>query len=81
MFAGLLLMAAGGVGTVGALGYWREAGFGDLDPRGTIRLVLPSATAIALGVLVIFSGLFASLLTLRGVGPQKTTQRPKTLVG
>ena len=29
--------------------------------------MLPSATAIALGVISVFAGLFASLLTLRGV--------------
>ena len=64
---GLTLIAAGMVGTIAALAHWGEANFGDLDPRGTIRLVLPSATAIALGVIGVFAGLFSSLLTLRGV--------------
>jgi hypothetical protein len=32
--------------------------------------VIPSATAIASGILVIFSGLFGSLLTLRIANPQ-----------
>jgi hypothetical protein len=55
------------IGTAVAVSDWGSTGFGNLDPRGTIRLVLPSATAIALGVIGVFSGLFASLLTLRGV--------------
>src|SRR5690348_4444608 len=62
---GLVLVALGLAGTILALTHWGEAGFGNLDPRGTIRLVLPSATAIALGVTVLFAGLFSSLLTLR----------------
>jgi hypothetical protein len=62
---GLLLMFLGGVGTVLALTQWSAAGFGSLDPRGTIRVVLVSATAIALGVVGVFAGFFTSLLTLR----------------
>jgi hypothetical protein len=62
---GLLLMLAGAVGTVAALAQWGTSGFGILDPHGTIRLVLLSATAIALGVIGVFAGFFASLLTLR----------------
>ncbi|GAB1688831.1 glycosyltransferase family 2 protein [Krasilnikovia sp. M28-CT-15] len=66
---GLSLVFLGVLGTSVALTSWGQTGFGHLDPRGTIRLVLPSATAIAVGVTVVFSGLFASLLTLRGVSP------------
>jgi hypothetical protein len=63
---GLLLIALGAVGTLLAFSAWGHTGFGNQDTRAAIRVVLPSATAIGLGVLVIFSGLFASLLTLRG---------------
>ncbi|MFF5293375.1 glycosyltransferase family 2 protein [Paractinoplanes globisporus] len=69
---GLGLIAVGLAGTILALTHWSETGFGHLDPRGTIRLVLPSATAIALGVIGVFAGLFASLLTLRGVRTDAT---------
>ncbi len=62
---GLLLVTAGLVGTIGALSAWGSADFGTLDPHGTIRLVLPSATAIAVGVTILCAGLFTSLLTLR----------------
>ena len=62
---GLLLVVAGLIGTIGALSAWGSAGFGTLDPHGTIRLVLPSATSIAVGVVILCAGLFTSLLTLR----------------
>jgi hypothetical protein len=62
---GLLLVVAGLIGTIGALSAWGSADFGTLDPHGTIRLVLPSATAIAVGVVILCAGLFTSLLTLR----------------
>jgi Glycosyl transferase family 2 len=64
---GLVVFGLGVVGTGGAFEHWRRLGFGDLDPRGTIRLVLPSATLVALGVLWLFTGLVGSLLTLHGV--------------
>ena len=38
-------------------------------------MVLPSATAIALGVVVLFSGLVGSLLTLRPTHPTPTVVR------
>jgi glycosyltransferase involved in cell wall biosynthesis len=69
---GLSLIGLGLAGTILALTHWGEAGFGNLDPRGTIRLVLPSATAIALGMIGVFAGLFSSLLTLRGVRTSTT---------
>jgi len=62
---GLIFIAIGVVGTLAALTAWGRDSFGPQDPRAAIRVVLPSATAIATGILVIFSGLFGSLLTLR----------------
>ncbi|MER5704498.1 glycosyltransferase family 2 protein [Micromonospora sp. NPDC002296] len=72
---GLLLLAAGGAGTGAAVWYWGLDGFGDLNPLATLRVVLPSATAIALGVVVLFSGLVGSLLTLRPTHPTPTVVR------
>jgi len=70
VLVGCTLIAAGLIGTTFALTAWGRTGFGNLDARGTLRLVLPSATAIGLGVIGVFSGLFASLLTLRGMRPR-----------
>ncbi|MEH0973696.1 glycosyltransferase [Micromonospora sp. CPCC 205546] len=82
---GLLLFVAGGIGTGAAVARWGLDGFGDLDPHATLRVVLPSATAIALGVVVLFSGLVGSLLTLRPAHPtpalvrQPAPPRPRHL--
>jgi hypothetical protein len=62
---GLGLVAIGLAGTILALNAWGHEGFGSQDARAAIRVVVPSATAIATGILVVFSGLFGSLLTLR----------------
>jgi hypothetical protein len=62
---GLILILIGAVGTTLALTAWGRSGFGGQDARAALRVVLPSATAIALGVIVFFSGFITSLLTLR----------------
>jgi hypothetical protein len=70
---GLTLIAIGLVGSLIAVSSWGATGFGEQDARASIRVVLPSATAIATGVLIIFSGLFGSLLTLRILHPPTTS--------
>jgi Glycosyl transferase family 2 len=75
---GLGLIGLGAAGTFIAIDKWSDTDFGPLDPRKEIRIVVPSAAAIALGVLVIFAGLFASLLSLRTVasGPPPISAPP-----
>jgi glycosyltransferase involved in cell wall biosynthesis len=73
---GLALIAIGLVGSLLALEAWGHAGFGSQDTRAAIRVVVPSATAIATGILVIFSGLFGSLLTLRIANPHVLAADP-----
>jgi hypothetical protein len=41
---------------------WLSAGFGPLDYRSTMRLVIPGVTLAALGVQTVFSSFFLSLL-------------------
>jgi hypothetical protein len=63
---GLVLVLLGTAGSAAAVFNWSAVGFGELDPRGTIRIVLPSATLVALGAFWLFAGLAGSLITLRG---------------
>jgi glycosyltransferase involved in cell wall biosynthesis len=68
---GITLVAVGLAGSIAAITHWGRVGFGELDPRGTIRAVVPSATLIALGGLWIFTGLAGSLISLG-----RATRRP-----
>jgi glycosyltransferase involved in cell wall biosynthesis len=44
---------------------WSRTGFGALHPSQALRLTLPSATAIILGIEIIFTSFFLSLLGLK----------------
>ena len=58
----LLLLGAGML--VYAVFLWHAAGFGNLSPTHMLRLTLPSATLLLLGVEAIFASFFLSLLGL-----------------
>ncbi len=65
MAAGLLLLVAGLAGGAYAIGLWRFAAFGALNPEVTLRIVAPSATAMIVGLQLIFSSFFLGVLGLR----------------
>ena len=44
---------------------WRQTGFGPLPPTHMLRLVLPAAASLMLGVEIVFSSFFLSLLGMR----------------
>ena len=63
---GALLLLAGFVGSIWALAVWDATSFGELDASSvTMRIVIASATAIALGFQTILSSFFFSILGLR----------------
>jgi glycosyltransferase involved in cell wall biosynthesis len=64
VLAGCLLLLLGAVILGYAIYLWHAAGFGALSPTRMLRLTLPSATLLLLGVEVIFSSFFLSLLGL-----------------
>ncbi|MFY1653889.1 glycosyltransferase family 2 protein [Solwaraspora sp. WMMB762] len=64
---GIALILLGLAGTILAVATWGATGFGAQDASDTMRVVLPSSTAIGLGATLIFAGLFSSLLSLRRV--------------
>ncbi len=66
-----VLVAAGITGSLLALSRWRAAGFSDLDPFPMMRLVIPSATAVALGLQVAFAGLYTSVLKHTRPAPER----------
>jgi len=65
LIVGSVLLVAGLAGSVYAFSIWGERDFGLLDPTRTLRLVIPAFTAIALGIQIILSSFFLSVLGLK----------------
>jgi glycosyltransferase involved in cell wall biosynthesis len=63
--AGFALLIAGFAMSVYALSSWRAHLFGTLDPTQTLRLVIPAATLIMLGLQTVLSSFFLSILGLK----------------
>jgi len=62
---GALLALLGFGGSVWATSHWARDSFGALDPGRMLRLVMPSVFALTLGVQIITSSFFLSILGLR----------------
>ncbi len=71
LIAGGLLLVVGVLLGSFALGVWGQAAFGALQPERTMRLVIPSATAILLGFQLIYGCFFISVLEI------PTARRPR----
>ena len=69
LIAGAGLTAVGLAGTVWALTDWSSRAFGPLDPSQTQRIVIPSTLALVLGLQIVLSSFFLSVLGLRRLGP------------
>ena len=64
LVGGLSLALAGLIGSAYAVFQWGHAGFGPLGIDSTMRMVIPSATAILVGVQIAFSWFFLGVLQL-----------------
>jgi glycosyltransferase involved in cell wall biosynthesis len=62
---GVLLLMLGLAGSFYAVGTWREQHFGPLVLSHTLRIVIPACVALTLGVQIIFSSFFLSVLGMR----------------
>ncbi|WP_181871148.1 glycosyltransferase [Sphaerisporangium album] len=65
LIAGGLLALAGLAGMVASLAHWQTRDFGELIPAESLRLVVPSATALIISFQTIFAALFISILGIR----------------
>ncbi len=65
LLIGVLLTVVGLAGSVAAVWIWYSVSFGDLEPTDMLRIVIPSGTALTLGVQTILSSFFLSVLQLR----------------
>ena len=64
IFGGLLLLLGVG-GTLFAVSGWARGSFGALDAEHMLRIVMPSVFCLTMGVQIIFSSFFLSILGLR----------------
>jgi hypothetical protein len=62
LFAGALLMLIGAALWLVGLGYWNSHHFGPLDPGKALRIVIPGFLAFTLGIQVVLSSFFLSVL-------------------
>jgi glycosyltransferase involved in cell wall biosynthesis len=62
---GTILFLLGVFTSILALFRWESVGFGSLNPVPTMRLIIPSVTAIALGLQVIFASFFLGIFQLK----------------
>jgi glycosyltransferase involved in cell wall biosynthesis len=62
---GMLLTLLGLAGSIYATGAWGTRHFGPLDPSRSLRIVIPSVTFLTLGLQVILTSFFLSVLGLK----------------
>jgi len=67
---GLALLIAGFAGSVYALVDWRGTAFGPQNPGELMRVVVPSLTAITVGMELVFASFFLSVLQLKHLPAQ-----------
>jgi glycosyltransferase involved in cell wall biosynthesis len=65
VISGTIVFLLGLFGSVYAVVDWGARSFGNLDPELTLRIVIPSVTAMFLGVQMVFASFFLSVLGLR----------------
>jgi hypothetical protein len=65
LFTGLVMILIGLYLNIQSLLYWKSTGFSDLDPTMVLRWVIPSVVLLVLGVQLILSFFYVSILRLR----------------
>ena len=68
LVAGALVALAGGALLLLAVLGWRRAGFGSLDPRATMRELIPAVVLLVLGLQTAFASFFLGVLTIKRSG-------------
>ncbi|MGO9590786.1 MAG: glycosyltransferase family 2 protein [Candidatus Acidiferrales bacterium] len=62
LVVGMLLILVGAATWVFGLSYWRNHHFGALDPEKTLRIVIPGFVSLTLGIEIVLSSFFISVL-------------------
>lgn len=62
LILGTFLIIVGAATWIFGLGYWRSHHFGALDPDRTLRIVIPGFVSLTLGIEIVLSSFFISVL-------------------
>lgn len=65
MIIGVLLVMIGIITSIIAFIFWGRTSFGDLEPERMMRITIPSATAIIIGLQAAFAGFFVDILRIK----------------
>jgi hypothetical protein len=65
LVAGAALVLVGWIGSLWAVSDWGARSFGQLEPRETLRIVVPAVLALTLGFQIVLSSFFLSVLGMR----------------
>lgn len=65
MILGVVMILLGFVSSLGAVVYWSENRFGNIDPTFSMRLVIPGAVLFTLGFEILFASFFISILNIK----------------
>jgi len=76
LMAGVAVLLLGGGLLAYAFNFWQSAGYGTLDAAANLRRLLPAVTLIVVGIQVVFSSFFMSMLGLK-----TATRQPPALLG
>ena len=64
LFGGMVFLLGAAL-LVRAVLMWRGADYGELNPAAIMRIIIPGATAVSIGIQIIFTSFFLSLLDLK----------------
>jgi hypothetical protein len=67
ILAGVFLIASGAAGAISAVIRWGHASFGALVPGEIMRITIPSVTAIALGVQIVFGAFLLGFIEIEAL--------------
>ncbi|MEO5685092.1 MAG: glycosyltransferase family 2 protein [Chitinophagaceae bacterium] len=73
IIAGAILIGGGVYLNVKSFLYWKDNGFGDINPAKVLRWVIPSVTLVLLGLQIIISCFYLSILSIKSNSPDKPT--------
>ena len=64
MLIGVILFLIGLISSICALIYWKNTGYGNLEPEVLMRYILPAVTLVEIGIETVFASFFIGILKI-----------------